>query len=194
VRIYAVPDFTGMVPDVERVDAQVNYPSVSTAWPGLPDTMIEDFAARWTGQIEIPTTGDWTFSTNSDDGTFLYIDDVLVVSNDGKHGMTEKSGTVSGLTAGRHDIRIEYFECYGGAGCIASWAGPGVAKEVIPATVLFHLGPGGPVRAIIMDNPDGFVWDCVPAGTASHPTGQTQVDDLDATADHVLSPVPAPVN
>eukprot|EP01046_Picozoa_sp_COSAG06_P042335 COSAG06_NODE_5380_length_3513_cov_14.915934_3_plen_39_part_00 len=35
--------------------------------------------------ISIPVAGDYTFQTTSADGSMLYIDQQLVVNNDGKH-------------------------------------------------------------------------------------------------------------
>ena len=66
-----------------------------------------------------------------------------VVSNDGLHGMVEQSGSIW-LAAGRHALKIEFFERGGGAGLIASWQGPGVAKAAIPAANLLHGGVDSP--------------------------------------------------
>lgn len=81
--------------------------------------------------------GIWTFYTESDDGSRLYIDGSLVVDNGGLHGMEERSGAVQ-LRAGEHEIKIDFFENGGGAGCKASWEGPGTGKQIIPAGALFH--------------------------------------------------------
>ncbi|MFM7133939.1 MAG: PA14 domain-containing protein, partial [Planctomycetota bacterium] len=87
----------------------------------------------------IPTDGVWTFFTNSDDGSKLFIGNTEVVSNDGLHPMTERSGEI-GMRAGRHALRVEFFERTGGAGLTASWSGPGVAKQTIPAANLWRGG------------------------------------------------------
>ena len=57
----------------------------------------------------MPADGQYTFYTNSDDGSNLYIDNVLVVNNDGLHGATEQSGTI-GLKAGKHAISVGYIQ------------------------------------------------------------------------------------
>jgi hypothetical protein len=90
---------------------------------------------RFTGYIQAPTTGDYTFYTNSDDGSALYIGNSLVVSNDGLHGMTEKSGSIN-LTAGKHAITVTYFNKTGGYGLEVRYAGPAIAKTLIPQSVL----------------------------------------------------------
>jgi hypothetical protein len=55
----------------------------------------------------------------------------------GLHGMHEESGEIE-LKAGEYDIKLEMFENEGEAGCKLSWEGPGVAKEVVPASALSH--------------------------------------------------------
>lgn len=101
----------------------------------------DDFAFRFSGVIEIPTTGDWTFYTSSDDGSQLFIDGSLVVDNDGLHGEEERSGTVTGLVAGFHAITVTMFERGGQEVLTASWAGPGIDKQLIPSVALFREVP-----------------------------------------------------
>lgn len=128
-------------PDYEELVDQINYPSTSGSfYSGGP---TDDFGVRFTGKIDIPTGGTWTFYLNSDDGSDLMIDGATVVNNDGLHGMTEQSGSLS-LDAGLHDITARVFERGGGAGIILSWAGPGVSKQVVPASAFSHTAGGDP--------------------------------------------------
>ncbi len=96
------------------------------------------YAYRFRGFIEIPTDGSWTFTTDSDDGSKLFLDGGLVVDNDGLHGRIERTG-VRTLTAGQHAIEVQFFERFGGDFLNVTWAGPGISKETIPANVLSHL-------------------------------------------------------
>jgi hypothetical protein len=105
------------------------------------------YAYRFRGFIEIPATGTWTFTTDSDDGSKLFIDGALVVDNDGLHARREIAG-VRNLSAGRHDIEVQFFERFGGDFLGVTWAGPGVAKQTIPAAVLSHL-PGARVACTV---------------------------------------------
>lgn len=88
------------------------------------------FALRFTGTIHIPRSGRYTFSIASDDGSRIYVDDKLLVNNDGLHGMSEKSGAVE-LTAGQHSFVVTYFDNGGGDGLAVNWAGPGFKKRPI---------------------------------------------------------------
>jgi Tfp pilus assembly protein FimT len=129
------PSQTGEVAGLTRTDLTINYPSTTSAWPGLSQN--DNFAARFTGLVQIATGGDYTFYTSSDDGSQLWINEALVVNNDGWHGMQERSGIVT-LPAGNHQIRVEMYEGGGDAGLVVSYAGPGVAKQVIPSSVLVY--------------------------------------------------------
>jgi hypothetical protein len=95
--------------------------------------------AVFTGWIDVPASGGWTFSLSSDEGSRLVIGSTVVVAHDGLHAFSEKSGTI-GLAAGRHAFRVEYFEATGSAGLVASWQGPTIAKAVIPASVFTSGG------------------------------------------------------
>ncbi|HVW99347.1 MAG TPA: PA14 domain-containing protein [Candidatus Babeliaceae bacterium] len=78
-------------------------------------TQEDNFAFKWSGYIQIPKTGSYTFSTSSDDGSRLYINTPYsysatpLVNNDGLHSNTLKSGTIQ-LNAGTYPITITYYE------------------------------------------------------------------------------------
>jgi predicted phosphodiesterase len=71
------------------------------------------FGVVMEGYVEIPTTGFYTFFANSDDGSKLYINDELLIDHDGDHSAISKTGQAI-LAAGKHKIKIEYFEASGG--------------------------------------------------------------------------------
>ncbi len=132
-----LPDFTLYTPYLRTTAATVNIASTggNFATSGRADYV----GAVWTGWLTIPATGLWTLSTESDDGSRLWIGDTMVVDNDGLHGMVLRQGSIA-LAAGKHPVRMEFFEYGGGAGMIARWSGPGSANAVIPAASLSHGG------------------------------------------------------
>lgn len=99
------------------------------------------FALKFSGFINIPTTGSYTFYTNSDDGSKLYIGTFseanLVVSNNHQNGPVEKSGTKT-LTAGKYPIHVTYFDRSGNHSLSTSYAGPGVTKRLIPDSMYIN--------------------------------------------------------
>lgn len=121
VRWTAIPNFDALTPVASGTVTSFNLT------PRLRD---DDFGFRFTGQISLPTAGTYTFFLASDDGSRLFINGALVVNHDGTHGATEMSGSVS-LTAGTHDIKVEYFEAGGGQSLLVQMQGPGQPKAPI---------------------------------------------------------------
>lgn len=123
-------------PAFVRVDARVAFDEV-TDGPFHGSKLTSNFYVRWTGVLKVATAGSHGFALNSDDGSRLTIDGKVVVDNGGTHAMTNKAGQVE-LTAGEHQILIEFVQGGGGAGIIASWTPPGGRESVLSAGSLFH--------------------------------------------------------
>jgi len=122
-------------PTLRRVDKTIDVNCGGDAWPGT--SLDEQFYIRWTGVIKIAKDGKYKLCTESDDGSRVFIDGKQVVDNGGLHAMEEKEGEVE-LKAGDHEIKVEFFENGGEAGCKLSWSAEGVEKQIIPASALFH--------------------------------------------------------
>lgn len=97
----------------------------------------DKFAFEFTGDIKIDKDGIYTFFTDSDDGSMLYIDDEEVVNNDGDHGNVEKSDKAA-LKKGFHKIKVLYFDSGGGNSLKVSMQAEGEIKMEIPSKLLFH--------------------------------------------------------
>ncbi|MBB6051371.1 PA14 domain-containing protein [Armatimonas rosea] len=126
--------FTG-APTLTRVDATVNFDwGVGAPGTGLG---INGFSTRWSGQVQAPVSGSYTFTTNSDDGIRLWVNGQQLINNWTDHGPTLNSGTLT-LTAGqRYDIKLEYYENGGGAIAQLFWSYPGQAQQIVPASALY---------------------------------------------------------
>jgi hypothetical protein len=112
---------------LSRMDPWVNFDwGTGSPAPGIVN--VDDFACRWIGCIEVPRAGTCTFWTQTDDGVRLYVDDQLIIEHWVEQGPTWWSGTID-LTAGLHDIRMEYYENGGGAVARLEWLPPGIAKR-----------------------------------------------------------------
>lgn len=73
-----------------------------------------NFFLDYTAYLNIMNAGNYRFYTNSDDGSRLYIDDVLIINSDFDQGTTLRNGVVSTLSVGLHKIRVQYYEVNGG--------------------------------------------------------------------------------
>jgi regulation of enolase protein 1 (concanavalin A-like superfamily) len=128
----AVPNFDSMTPIKTGTLA-----SIDTS----PRQVTDGYGFQYVGYVTVPATGTYTFYTSSDDGSTLYIGNTLVVNNDNTHGNQERSGQIV-LAAGTHAFKVNYFEGQGGEALSVSYSGPGVAKQLIPASALWHTRNG----------------------------------------------------
>ena len=132
-----LPFFDLLLPYLTTTTTQINFPSTGGVFAN--SNRSDNFGAVWTGWLWIPENGSYTLFIDSDDGSKLILDDTVVIVNDGLHGMVEKSATLP-LGKGRHKLRVEFFEAGGGAGCILSMSGPGIAKAPVPAASISRGG------------------------------------------------------
>jgi hypothetical protein len=94
------------------------------------------FQVQWSGYVYVPTNGNYTFYTRTDDGVKLYIDGVLSIDKWVNQSSTEWNTTKT-LTAGYHSIQMDYYENSGYAVAQLSWKPPTSDKALIPSTNLF---------------------------------------------------------
>ncbi|MFK9090120.1 FIMAH domain-containing protein [Bacillus salipaludis] len=116
----------------------------------------DNVTVRWTGQIQPEYTEDYTFYMVGDNGFRLWVDNKLILDhwvNDWDKPQVSKPIS---LEAGKkHDIKIEYFEDFGGANLKLEWASKNQKREIVPNESLF-LPEGtsydGPLSAAILED------------------------------------------
>jgi len=136
-----------VVRDVTSSETPIAYEVFHGSWSALPDMdaltpeatgTTDDFtlqvrlrdnnyALRFRVHFFVETDGVYDFATLSDDGSKLLVDGVVVVDNDGTHGLVRADGSVS-LNAGYHDVEVQYFNAGGAAQLGLRWSGPGFAE------------------------------------------------------------------
>jgi hypothetical protein len=98
----------------------------------------EYVGAKWDGYVYIPYAGEWTFGSDSDDGSYIFIDGVEVVDNHGGHGMPhEKKGTIS-LEKGMHSFVGTWEQGVSFWGIQFKYGGPLTPYGLIPGTAFKH--------------------------------------------------------
>jgi len=169
----ALPNFNALTPVKSGNIANIDL---------APRNREDDYAFRYTGYVNVPTDGTYTFYTSSDDGSRLQIGTTTVVENDGLHSTREASGTI-GLRAGKHAITVTFFERLGSAVLTTSYAGPGIAKEAIPASAFYRIGTGTGMQTLEAEQAtlSGPVVSNIHTGY----TGTGFADYLNATGDYV---------
>ncbi len=93
----------------------------------------DNFSVRWTGYIKAPKTGDFVFSTSTDDGARLYFEDKLVINDWNDHAVETRTYTAHLEEGKLYKIKMEYYERGGGAIAILGWTAPG--NELLNAAI-----------------------------------------------------------
>jgi len=103
---YYKGDFKTLV--LTRTDPGINFDWGSES----PDPQVpaDDFSTRWTGELEVPFTSDWTFTANCDDWVRLWVDDELLFDKWGEQGGVEWIGTINLVEGQKYNIVMEFHE------------------------------------------------------------------------------------
>lgn len=140
VRYYYVPPLDGSLGSMPTLANPFKIETVPSLLFPTTDGVVgesglkDKVAARCTGVLNAPTTASYTFYLTASDGAKLYIDNVLRVDNDGLHGVQERSAVVS-LSAGPHDVKVDYYDETGTAGLRLEMAGGGLTRGDVPASL-----------------------------------------------------------
>lgn len=126
-----LPDFSTLQPvgSIYTKKLDISPRRFETGFPGI-DNRNEWFAIQYNGAFFVLKPGDYTFRILSDDGSKLYIDNKLVIDNDGVHPPQEKTAKIR-LAPGPHKIRIEYFQGPRYDIALQVWITPPGGKEMI---------------------------------------------------------------
>lgn len=123
------------LPDFAALDPVSRFVADAVAIPER--ARPEDYGLVFTGFVSVPVDGMYEFGISSDDGSALWVADTLIADNDGLHGDGEVAGKVA-LKAGMHPITAHMFQCKGGQALRLFITGPGIEKQEVPPSMLFH--------------------------------------------------------
>lgn len=129
-------NYAARQPRFTRTDATLNF--IGHRAFRLRSGRHNNFGTKTTGYIHAPVAGRYTFTTRSDDGSKVWINDRLVVNNDGLHGPRTRSGHVT-LPVGYHRVRVEFFERQGHAVLRFFQTNPGSNRRTL-ATIFRRFG------------------------------------------------------
>ena len=143
-------------PAMTRIDKDINF-----NWSDrhtLGDMVdLQKFSARWIGRIVAPKTGRYRLGVRSNDGSRLYLDGKLLVSNWASQGTTLRTAEVELINGQPRDLMVEYFQEGGSADLRLEWDdGPlnptRIALEVdaapaIPVVLHIQDDDGSPAMA-----------------------------------------------
>ncbi|NDV79311.1 family 20 glycosylhydrolase [Dysgonomonas sp. 511] len=91
----------------------------------------KSFGLVFNGYIDVPETGIYSFFFTCDDGGVLYIDNEMVIDNDGLHSAILKSGQAA-MQKGLHPFKLDFVEGGGGYTLRLQYSFNGSAPRDIP--------------------------------------------------------------
>jgi hypothetical protein len=111
----------------------------------------ENVAVHWTGLLDVPADGTYTFYIKGDNGFRMSLDGSSVIDHWTTDWDVQTTSEPIVLTAGMHDLAFDYNQGNGGAYIRTEWSGPGIARQPIPDSAL-HLPAGytpSPIDAVV---------------------------------------------
>jgi hypothetical protein len=158
------------------LDPQINFPGLAATFESLTGR-AEHTTARWTGMIEAPATGDYTFYGIGDNGFRLFIDGKPVIDHWEPDWDREQTSAPVRLTAGEKlEFRLEMFQDFGGANMFLRWSSPSMGKQLVPESAF--TPPAGfqvyPVELSVAED-----------GRQLRARFENKVGDIEAVKDHL---------
>lgn len=102
----------------------------SSMYPGGP---ADELAVRIRGVLDVPESGEWTFTLGSEDSAMFVLNGRALIDARTIHSWGDSSST-TWLPAGQHRIQLFYLERSGDQGIELGWQGPGDSSStLIPA-------------------------------------------------------------
>jgi hypothetical protein len=179
----ALPNFNTLTPVAQGVSPVIDLSVVTS--------LADHFGVVFTGTVTVQEAGEYTFATNSDDGSDLRVGGTTVVHNDGQHGLVQVEGTIQ-LAPGTYALRVRYFEAAGAQALQVSYAPPGGGKRAIPTDGVLE---GPPDPSIVGWWSPVIAWPHIAISAATLPDGRvltwssTETDGFPANREFTYSAV-----
>ncbi|MGH9890530.1 MAG: PA14 domain-containing protein, partial [bacterium] len=107
------------------------------AGPACLSPTVDNWSARYTGEIVLPESGTYTFRVYADGGARLWIDDLPIVDSWSDSTGFKPDGLVDNTEPNsRHRIRLDYAETTLNAGLELHWISPSGSTGLVPGSNL----------------------------------------------------------
>jgi hypothetical protein len=106
-------------------------------WGPIGSFSPDTYSIKWKGMVAAPNTGDYTFTTTTDDGARLFVNGQLLVDQWHAQPATSYSGTIHLVKGQKVPLTMWYFQNLGVAQAKLEWSAPGLKRQVIPTQNLF---------------------------------------------------------
>ena len=120
-----------------RTDTSIHFTDQGgSVWPIDMVGRQEDFSVLWDGYLKVTDDNTYTFYLTSDDGSWLWADEAMIVDNGGLHSSQERTGSIH-LTPGYHHIVVKMYENTGQAVARLEYSSPSLTRQDV--TDIWHM-------------------------------------------------------
>ncbi len=128
-------------PVLTRIDPEIDFSWGNADVPGEnspdPGINVDNFSARWSGEIEIDITDTYTFNIAANNGFRLWLDGELIIDYWDNGTTDSRESEPIDLVAGDlHSIQMEYFEGLDTALAQLFWESTKRPQQIIPSGAL----------------------------------------------------------
>jgi PA14 domain len=141
-----------------------------------PLSLADNVSARWTGTFAFDAA-DYRFDARADDGVRVYVDGVPLIDEWRDQSATAFTKTEP-LSAGRHQVKVEWYEKTGDAVINVTWTKVGVPSDTTPPDTVIDSGPGSGVA----DGNATFAFHATEEGSTFECQMDDAVPDSDCTS------------
>ena len=162
-------------PVLTRIDPQVDFSWGNADVPGenSPDPAInvDNFSARWSGELEVDITDTYTFNITANNGFRLYLDGEPIIDYwDNPTTDTRESEPIELVAGELHSIQMEYFEGLDTAMAQLFWESTKREQQIIPSGALQlplkASAPNPPNHAVDVSQTQIMGWSAVENATS----------------------------
>jgi len=120
--------------------------SLNFNWNALaPSTLpVDNFSARWTGEVEATASELYTFRVDAEGGVRLRVNGLLLVDQWNANTLTNATGTIELVSGRRYELSLEYRETSGPASVSLRWSSPSTPEVLVPTSRL-HASERGTI-------------------------------------------------
>ena len=175
IKVFSIPKGTNTLnkikwttnPEYEGIVSRVDAADSDLGWAG------DWFAMEYEGFIRIEKDNNYVFRLISDDGSRFYLNDKLVIDNDGLHGAEARDGELA-LKKGLHPFKVQFFQGGGGKSVQLQWNSfDNSLFYPIPGKAIAHhktdQAPGANAKALPLSSKSKIPGDTYPL-TSVHPS------------------------
>jgi len=165
---------------IKETDPNIDYTWGTTGPPAL-NGQGTNYSVEWVGDINLPSTGDYTFTGVANGGLRFHVDQIHAFHNWADSGSLQTlSSQPINLIAGEHTIMLSYFKGTSGSAEVhlhwsCSDCNPAISDQVIPQSALLPawnnqtsvVSPGGKISFSHYASP----WTSLPDYTLAQDSG-----------------------